>query len=288
MRQEFAAREKMKSGRVRKELTPGYNRIIDGELKELTLGVILLSAGDTVGHELSELEHAIVLIYGCCSLTGPDGKSYAFGPRADPCTDKPYILFNPGGGEMTLTASEDSLVAVCASSVSSEAPVQYLPPDEIREGERGQDNWTRWVRLAAWSDNTEGNRLMIGETITPSGNWSTIPPHRHEQYEEGSEAPYEEAYFYRFSRPQGYGLVWQFDATTGMDQAFSVRNNDTIYIGGGYHPVVCGPGATLYHLTVMAGPYRQSMASLHPDFRFLVEEKGISNPFQNQEGKIGK
>jgi 5-deoxy-glucuronate isomerase len=280
--------EKTKSGRIRKTLENGYNMIVDGELKELTLGAILMSAGETVTHELSDREHALVLIYGNCSLRGPDGNTYVFGPRADPCTDKPYILFHPGAGEVVVTASEETLVAVCASTVTSDAPVQYLQPGDIREGERGQDNWTRWVRLAAWSDNTEGNRLMVGETITPSGNWSTIPPHRHERYEEGAEAPYEEAYFYRFSRPQGYGLVWQFDESTGMDQAFSVRNNDTIYIGSGYHPVVCGPGATLYHLTVMAGQYRQSMASLHPDYRFLVEEKGITNPFQNQEQKIGR
>ena len=111
----------------------------------------------------------------------------------------------------------------------------------------------------------------------PSGNWSTVPPHRHQFDVEGEEVPYEEIYYFRFSRPQGFGLIWQFD--DDMDQAFSLKTNDAVYISRGYHPVACGPGAMLYQLTLMSGPRRISQASLHPDYRFLLEEKDLANQY---------
>ncbi len=138
------------------------------------------------------------------------------------------------------------------------------------------------MRLVCWSDNTQGNQLIAGETLTPSGNWSTIPPHRHQYEIPGAEIPYEEAYFFQFSKPQGYGLIWQFDDEGEMDQAFSLRSNDLAYMGGGYHPTACGPGADLYHLTFIAGPHRKSMSNVHPDFRFLLDENNLENPYARQ------
>jgi 5-deoxy-glucuronate isomerase len=140
------------------------------------------------------------------------------------------------------------------------------------------------VRLVCWADNTVGEQLLIGETVTPSGNWSTIPPHRHARFIDSPnghlEVPYHEIYFYQFSHPAGFGLSRQFD-DDGSDQSYALRTNDALYIDGGYHPVVCAPGGDMYQLTVMAGPYRESTASVHPGFLHLLEENG-KNPFQHQ------
>jgi len=110
--------------------------------------------------------------------------------------------------------------------------------------------------------------LISGETLTPSGGWSTIPPHRHQYFEDGEEVPYEEIYFFQFSKPQGFGMAWQFNDEGTMDQAFSLRANDALYMSEGYHPVACGPGAELYHLTFISGPYRMSRSRIHQDFQF--------------------
>src|SRR5690625_6238904 len=91
-------------------------------------------------------------------------------------------------------------------------------------GLRGVDNWERTVRFVCWSDNTEGNMLMAGETCTPSGNWSTMPPHRHQYDILDKEVAYEEAYLFQFSKPQGFGLIWKFDEE--KDQAYSIRDGD--------------------------------------------------------------
>ena len=112
-----------------------------------------------------------------------------------------------------------------------------------------------------------------------------MPPHRHDQYRDDSgkilEVPYQEVYFYQFSRPSGYGMNRQFN-DDGSDSAYSLITDDAVYIDGGYHPVVCAPGTEMYQLTLMAGPYRQSTAEVSPEYRYLLGEGG-RNPFQNQE-----
>jgi 5-deoxy-D-glucuronate isomerase len=70
-----------------------------------------------------------------------------------------------------------------------------------------------------------------------------------------------------------------------MDNAFSVKNGDVAYMDAGYHPVVCAPGASLYQLTLMAGPKRMSLSSVHGSYRYLLEDNAMVNPYQNQRSR---
>jgi len=141
-----------------------------------------------------------------------------------------------------------------------------------------------------WSDNTRGEQLLIGETVTPSGNWSSVPPHQHQEYIAGDdgpmEVPYEEAYFFLFSHPQGFALSRHFNLDESIDECYSMRSGDLLHVKSGYHPIVCSPGTLFYHLTMMAGPYRRSAASLHPAHSHLLVNREADNPFLNQEKKI--
>ena len=140
------------------------------------------------------------------------------------------------------------------------------------------EDWKGFISLSDLK-RPEGYEQRLKETIDLLSNANHLPPHRHQYDVEGREAPYEEIYFYQFDRPQGRGLIWQFDDETGMDQAFSLQTNDAAYMSGGYHPVTCMPGSTLYHLTLMVGPRRMSQASLHPDYRYLLDEKNLQNQY---------
>lgn len=268
-----------KCGRIRRPVTRGWNDLVRDELTSLRMGVLALEAGDRYSLSTDDREYACVLIEGMCRVCVPGWQEAVLGPRRDPFADAPSAVLLTREEELTIEASSPALLGIGSAPAPRKMGNALITPDQVRSETRGSDNWTRLVRKICWSDNTEGNQLLAGETCTPSGNWSSVPPHRHQYYVEEVEVPYEEIYFFRFSRPQGFGLVWQFDDDGGLDQAFSVRTNDAVYHDAGYHPVVGGPGAALYHLTFMAGPYRRSSANVHPDYRYMLDEQGQANPF---------
>jgi 5-deoxy-glucuronate isomerase len=251
-------------------------------LQTLGVAALRLEAGQTFDFDTGAHEFALVRVHGNCEVSLASGLTAPFGPRRDPFQDLPFGLMVSRGERVKLTARASSLIGAGRAPAERAMPPTLITPDTAIVATRGVGNWQRTVRLVCWSDNTQGNQLIAGETLTPSGNWSTIPPHRHEFDVPGSEVPYEEAYFFQFSKPQGYGLIWQFDDAGEMDQAFSLRNDDLAYMGGGYHPTACGPGADLYHLTFIAGPQRKSQSSVHPYFRFLLDEHDPQNPYARQ------
>jgi 5-deoxy-glucuronate isomerase len=225
---------------------------------------------------------AFVLVRGDSDARLSGGISARLGPRDNPFDAPPYGLFVSREETVTFTAMAETLIGAGSAPAAVKMAPTVITPQQIGGGFRGVGNWSRQVRFVCWSDNTVGNFLIAGETVTPSGNWSTIPPHRHQFDIPGEEIPYEEVYFFQFSKPQGFGLAWQFDDAGTMDQAFSIKTNDALYMAAGYHPTACAPGATLYHLTFIAGPHRMSKSRVHDDFRFLLDEHCVENPYATQ------
>lgn len=279
----------MNGGRVRKTLNPGLTHIIDNQLEDLFLDVLTFKAGEKLTVNLRDRDYAAVLIKGKAGCQLDNRYECEFDRRPDPFSYPPSALLFPGSGILTVTAGEPSLIALASAPRAEPCPIQLISPNDVRENVRGKENWSRKVRLVCWSDNATAGQLMVGETVTPSGNWSTIPPHRHAHFvkKDGEvlEVPYREVYFYQFSQPTGFGMNRQFDED-GTDKAYSLITGDAVFIDGGYHPVVCAPGAEMYQLTLMSGKYRQSTASVHPDFIHLLNSD--ENPFSKQELKTGR
>ncbi len=272
-------------GRVRRAIRPGWTPLVDSQLKTLGMAALSLQPGESYTLDAGDREYALVLVHGQVSFSLASGLTGEMGPRRDPFNDLPYGLLVSREERVTITAVRPTLIGAGSAPAAKHMPPALVTPAETRTGLRGVGNWERTVRMVCWSDNTVGNQLISGETITPSGNWSTMPPHRHQYDTPDTEVPYEEVYFFQFSRPQGYGLIWQFDDEGEMDQAFSLRQNDAAYMGHGYHPTACGPGTMLYHFTFIAGPYRLSKSSVHPDYKFLLDENDLENPYARQTTK---
>lgn len=273
--------------RVRKPIEAGWTELSDDALAQLKVSTLLLAAGDSFAFDTADREYALVLVRGDCRIQVDTGLSGRMGPRENPFEHAPHGAMLGRGQRVQLQAEAETLIAIGSAPAAEALPSSLIRPEDTGGGSRGADNWRRDVRFVCWSDNSAGNLLMAGETCTPSGNWSTIPPHRHELDRPGEEVPYEEAYFFQFSRPEGFGLLRKFDQGYERDEAFTIRHGDVFCIAGDYHPLVCGPGATLYHVTFMAGPYRTSQSSVHPDFTRLLDEKGLTNPFRDQRAQPG-
>ena len=108
---------------------------------------------------------------------------------------------------------------------------------------------------------TGSARLIACEVITPAGNWSSWPPHKHDTERAGVESDLAEIYYVetRSTDPRGtdpLGLLRVYAAgERPIDVLTEVRTGDVVLVPHGWHgPAVAAPDADLYYLNVMAGP----------------------------------
>jgi 5-deoxy-glucuronate isomerase len=112
--------------------------------------------------------------------------------------------------------------------------------------------------------------LLVCEVITPGGNWSSYPPHKHDRDALPQESFLEETYYHRISPAQGFALQRVYSAEHDLDETMSVRDRDTVLVPRGYHTVSAPPGYDLYYLNVMAGPTRAWAIANDPDHEWRL------------------
>ena len=129
-------------------------------------------------------------------------------PCPGPCMHRPAHRPGSSGGP-TARATDDRVVVAIAEAPSSgfrdvaDAPF-LIGPDDVDIEIRGAGNATRQINKIIGPD-SPADRLEVVEVLTPSGNWSSWPPHKHDRDEMPDEAVLEEVYYYRFRRPRGVG-----------------------------------------------------------------------------------
>jgi 5-deoxy-glucuronate isomerase len=112
---------------------------------------------------------------------------------------------------------------------------------------------------------TTGIYQVVVEVYTPSGNWSSYPPHKHDTHRQNSsgeviEACLEEIYFYKIDRDDGYAIQHIYTDDRNIDELTIAHNNDVIIVPAGYHPVAAAHGYNVYYLNFLAGS-AQSLAN---------------------------
>ena len=175
----------------------------------------------------------------------------------DRVTDWAYL---PLGAEVRL--SGDAEVALASSRAERRFEPAYVPAADVPVEIRGAGSATRQVVnfLAPGAFNAV-DRLIAVEVLTPDGNWSSYPPHKHDDTP-GSLANNEEIYYFRVGRAgssrtsaEGFALHRTYTADGSIDATVVVRDGDVFLVPRGYHgPSVAAPGYPLYYLNVMAGP----------------------------------
>ena len=113
--------------------------------------------------------------------------------------------------------------------------------------------------------------LFIGEAIVPPANWASYPPHRHDFDELPYEVDMEEIYYFRFDRPQGFGIQKIYSDNRSIDETYTIQDHHTVLIPEGYHPVATAPGYSMYYLWVMAGKNRRFLSRLDPDHSWVAQ-----------------
>jgi 5-deoxy-glucuronate isomerase len=181
-------------------------------------------------------------------------------------TDFAYVGRN---SLIRMVSANGAEVALPSAVCEHRLPPKYGPsgpvPVEVRGAGPASRQVTNFGAPGAW-DHAE--RLIACELITPAGNWSSYPPHKHD-LTKPCPVPNEEIYFFKIAGPdqvtpsrEGFGLHRTFTgpehAEAGLvelDETVEVRDGDLFCIPYGYHgPCVAAPGYDMYYLNVLAGP----------------------------------
>lgn len=184
------------------QLKEGYTQVVDhsnSDLEFIRMGWLSLITGTVFRESTNEMEVGINILSGTVNLNieTSDGRTYSYeqvGERTCVFAGAPTMVYIPINSHYTLEPVKLPFFAAVYTAPSSLKCIpRVIRPDEIVTQRVGQRNWTRYVRKGI-ADNVEAHRLILGETLVPSGNWSSYPPHKHDSYSQLLEKPMEELY----------------------------------------------------------------------------------------------
>jgi len=210
-------------------------------------------------------EYGLVILGGTCAIDSSRGRWEPVGRRPHVFSGMPYALYLPRDTEFILTAG-DARCEVAYGWCASDGlyPPALVTPPQVAVEIRGGGNATRQINSLI-PPGFNCHRLVAVEVYTPSGNWSSYPPHKHDEHRLGQngallEADLEEVYFYKIDRPEGYAVQRVYTKDGRLDETIIARNNDLVLVPEGYHPVAAAHGYTAYYLNFLAGS-AQSLAN---------------------------
>jgi 5-deoxy-glucuronate isomerase len=249
-----------------------------------------LAAGASWSYETGENELAVVVLGGTVSVESPLASWRDIGGRANVFEGPPYACYLPRRTAFTVTAETNCELGVAWVATDEDHPARLITPPDVPMEIRGGDNATRQIN-GIIPPGFDCHRLVVVEVYTPSGGWSSYPPHKHDVHrtnETGAliEADLEETYYYKIDRPGGYAYqrIYTDEASPlqqaghPIDAVVVARDNDVVLVPEGYHPVVSAPGYTTYYLNVLAGSAQSLAAVDDPRHSWVKGSYTTKNP----------
>jgi 5-deoxy-glucuronate isomerase len=229
-----------------------------------------LVKGESFSDETGDNEMGLVVLGGRCSVESSAGSWSNIGGRAHVFSGMPYALYLPIETAFTVRAESDCDLAFCFCRAESKYPARLVTPDDVEVEVRGGANATRQINHILKPE-FPAQRLLIVEVYTPSGNWSSYPPHKHDVHNPPDEVDLEEIYYYKVNHPDGYAIQKVYTPDRRIDQTLTVRDGEIVLIPEGYHPVVAAHGYNVYYLNALAGSARSMAASDDPAYAWVRE-----------------
>lgn len=239
----------------------------------LSFAVQTVSAPTVVG--AADRETAIIGLAGGAFRVG----ELELPGRASVWDGLPSAAYLPPGITASLVPVNGSVIVAVASAPSSGRETAVVPvrigPWDVTVEVRGAGNATRQINHIITPD-FPADRLEVVEVYTPSGNWSSWPPHKHDTDDMPREAILEEVYHYRFRRPEAWGVQRLYGGST--DGSWAVRDGETVIVRDGYHPFVATQGDDAYYLNALAGDVRTMACSFDPALEHVREAWASMSP----------
>ncbi|NHN54928.1 5-deoxy-glucuronate isomerase [Calidifontibacter sp. DB0510] len=240
----------------------------DGEHWQHTgLLVTTLAEDESRTIETGDFEYAVLPLAGGGDLGVQSGaQSTQLAGRRNVFAGPADCAYAPRRSTLTVTAQGPATVAWCFALATADLPFSVVRAARVPVELRGAGQCSREVHNFGTPDTLEASSLIACEVITPAGNWSSYPPHKHDEDRPGEESQLEEIYYFEVrptdgappeADPVGYCCVTGADERP-LEVLAEVRSGDVILVPHGWHgPAMAPPGYDLYYLNVMAGPSRE-------------------------------
>lgn len=240
--------------------TDGFDPVVTPERagwEFSSLRVIDLAPGGRVRLDTAGDEMLVLPIRGACSVEC-DGERLELRGRADVFAGPTDFAYLPRDADAVVTSIEGGRFALPGARADRRLPFRYGPLSGVPVELRGAGTCSRQVNNFCTPAAFEADRLIACEVLTPGGNWSSYPPHKHDTARPG-ESVLEEIYYFEVSAGDGSnGVAYQRvygEPHRPLDLLAEVRSGDVVLVPHGWHgPSMAAPGYDLYYLNVMAGP----------------------------------
>lgn len=232
----------------------------------LTFCIERLAVGHTHADTVDGFERVIVVLSGDAELTLGHEQRVING-RKRVFDGLPYAMYVPPGVSYQVRALTAVELAFGQARAEGRLPPRFITPDDVKVEMRGGHNVTRQITHII--DPGEAEKLLCVEVYTPSGNWSSYPPHRHDEHVEGVEVDLDEIYHYRIDPPDGWAMQRLYTDARDLDDVVLARDGDTVMVRRGYHPVVMAPGYDGYYLNFLAGEHPSWVARDEPQLAWV-------------------
>jgi 5-deoxy-glucuronate isomerase len=225
-------------------------------------GLRVLELGAAGAHALDAGEDELVVLplEGSCTVT-VDGEPFGLDGREGVFAGLTDVVYVPRDSRVEIAAERGGRFALPSARASRRLEPRRVGAEDVAVELRGAGQASRQVNNFCGPDLAIADRLIAVEVLTPAGNWSSYPPHKHDEDVPGVETALEEIYYFEVAPSAagapGFGFQRVYGSGPGreIDVTAEVRSGDVIVMPHGYHgPSMAAPGYDLYYLNVMAGP----------------------------------
>jgi 5-deoxy-glucuronate isomerase len=215
--------------------------------------------------ETGEVEIVLVVLGGRCRVQA-EGETWELGGRETVFDGMPWALYLPR--DTAYAVEGDAEVAICGARCEERRQAMLVRPEDVEVEVRGAGNATRQINHIVKPD-FPAERILVVEVFTPSGNWSSYPPHKHDEDRPPDEVVLEETYYYRTPDPAAFAVQRLYSPQRAVDLTVTVRDGDVMLVPWGYHTTAAAHGYDLYYLNALAGERRSMASADDPDLAWI-------------------
>jgi 5-deoxy-glucuronate isomerase len=226
-------------------------------LQYVEFKLIEMEAGSLYEETLEDKELCTVVLTGSIDATVEEETYKDLGTRESVFEKKPTdSIYVPSTKSIKLSANKPSRIALCFSNSTKVLETRVIRASDNSIEERGKYANKRLVHNILPDDVDIPENLLVVEVYTDSANFSSYPPHKHDQNDLPAESFLEETYYHEIDPQQGFVFQRVYTDDRELDETMAVEHQDCVSVPKGYHPVGVPDGYNLYYLNVMAGPQR--------------------------------